>query len=44
MPKIIYTQNQINEIETNKYVEKCITKQIRFTNEFKIEVLKLVDK
>ena len=44
MPKIIYTQKQINEIETNKYVEKCTPKQIRFTNEFKIEILKLVDK
>lgn len=44
MSKITYTQSQINEIETNKYVEKCTTKQIRFTNEFKIELLKLADK
>lgn len=44
MSKIIYTHSQIKEIETNKYVEKCTTKQIRFTNEFKIELLKLADK
>lgn len=44
MSKITYTQSEINEIETNKYVEKCTTKQIRFTNEFKIELLKLADK
>jgi len=44
MSKIIYTKSQIKEIESNKYVEKCTTKQIRFTNEFKIELLKLADK
>ena len=44
MTKIIYTDSQIKEIETNKYVEKCTTKQIRFTNEFKIELLTLSDK
>ena len=44
MSKIMYTESQIKEIESNKYVEKCTTKQIRFTNKFKIEVLKLVDK
>lgn len=44
MSKIIYSQSQIKELENNKYVEKCTTKQIRFTNEFKIEVLKLSDK
>lgn len=41
MSKIIYTNSQIEELEKNKYVEKCTTKQIRFTNEFKIELLKL---
>lgn len=44
MTKIIYTESQIKEIELNKYVEKCTTKQIRFTNEFKVELLKLADK
>ena len=44
MSKIIYTESQIKEIELNKYVEKCTTKQIRFTNECKVEVLKLADK
>ena len=44
MSKIIYTEFQIIEIEANKYVEKCTPKQIRFTNEFKIELLKLGDK
>lgn len=44
MSKINYTIFQIKELETNKYVEKCTTKQIRFTNEFKIELLKLTDK
>jgi len=44
MSKIIYTKSQIKEISSNKYVEKCTTKQIRFTNECKIEVLKLADK
>ena len=43
MTKIIYTESQIKEIELNKYVEKCTTKQIRFTNEFKVELLKLWD-
>jgi len=44
MTKINYTETQIKEIESNKYVEKCTTKQIRFTNEFKVELLKLADK
>lgn len=44
MTKIIYTESQIKEIESNKYVEKCTTKQIRFTNEFKVELMKLSDK
>jgi len=44
MSKTIYNEIQIKEIEANKYVEKCTTKQIRFTNECKIEVLKLADK
>jgi hypothetical protein len=44
MSKITYTESQIKEIESNKYVEKCTTKQIRFTNKCKIEVLKLADK
>lgn len=44
MTKINYTESQIKEIESNKYVEKCTAKQIRFTNEFKIELLTLADK
>jgi len=44
MTKTTYTESQIKEIKSNKYVEKCTTKQIRFTNEFKIELLKLADK
>jgi len=44
MTKIIYTESQIKEIQVNKYVEKCRTKQIRFTNECKVEVLKMADK
>lgn len=44
MSKIIYTESQIKEIELNKYVEKCTIKQIRFTDKFKIELLKLADK
>jgi transposase len=44
MTKIIYTKSQIKEIEANKYVEKCTPKQIRLTNEFKVELLKIGDK
>jgi len=44
MTKINYTETQIKEIESNKYVEKCTTKQIRFTNEFKVKLLKLAYK
>lgn len=44
MTKINYTEFQIKEIEANKYVEKCTKKQIRFTNEFKVELMKLSDK
>jgi len=44
MSKINYTESQIKEIESNKYVEKCTKKQIRFTDEFKIELLRLADK
>ena len=44
MSKLEYSAVQIKEIESNKYVEKCTSKQIRFTNECKIEVLKLADK
>ena len=44
MTKIIYTESQIKEIESNKYVEKCTSKQIRFTNEFKVELLTQADK
>lgn len=43
MSKLEYSAVQIKEIESNKYVEKCTSKQIRFTNECKIEVLKLAD-
>ncbi len=43
MSKLSYTKVQIKELESNKYVKKCTTKQIRFTNEFKIELLKLVN-
>ncbi|MCP4522687.1 MAG: hypothetical protein GY828_00545 [Candidatus Gracilibacteria bacterium] len=44
MVAIKYTASQIKELERNKYVEKCTGKQIRFTNECKIEVLKRADK
>jgi len=44
MAEIKYTEEQIKELESNKYVEKCTGKQIRFTNECKIEVLKMTDK
>jgi hypothetical protein len=43
MTNIIYTESQRQEIERNQYVEKCTPKQIRFTNECKIEVLKMAD-
>ena len=43
MTNIIYTESQRQEIERNQYVEKCNPKQIRFTNECKIEVLKMAD-
>lgn len=43
MSKVIYSWSQIKEIEKNQYVEKCTSKQIRFTSECKIEVLKLAD-
>lgn len=41
MAVIQYNQAQIKELESNKYVEKCTSKQIRFINECKIEVLKI---
>lgn len=44
MAEFKYTETQIKELEWNKYVEKCTGKQIRFTNECKIEVLKMADK
>lgn len=44
MSEIKYSASQIKELESNKYVEKCTGKQIRFTNECKIEVLKMADK
>ena len=43
MAEVKYSESQIKELEWNKYVEKCTGKQIRFTNECKIEVLKLAD-
>jgi hypothetical protein len=43
MSKLEYSAAQIKELESNKYVEKCTSKQIRFTDECKIEVLKLAD-
>ena len=43
MSKIDYTPAQIIELESNKYVEKCTPKQIRFTNECKVAVLKLAE-
>ena len=44
MSKIIYSTVQMKELESNKYVEKCTSKQIQFTDTFKIELLKLSDK
>lgn len=29
-----YTESQIKEIQANKYVKKCTTKTIQFTDEF----------
>ena len=43
MTKITYTEYQRQELELNQYVERCTLKQIRFTNECKIEVLKLAE-
>lgn len=40
MSKIEYSELQRTELEKNIYVEKCTTKQIRFTNDFKIELIK----
>ncbi len=42
MSKIIYSTVQIKELESNKYVEKSNSKQIRFTDTFKIVLLKII--
>lgn len=40
MSKIEYSESQRLELEKNIYVEKCTAKQIRFTSEFKTELIK----
>ena len=44
MAKIKYTQFQISELKQNKYVKDCTEKYITFTDEFKMKVLKWVEK
>ncbi len=44
MAKIKYTAEQIKELKKNKYVKDCTEKYITFTDEFKMKVLKWVDK
>ena len=41
MVSIKYTENQINDLRKNKYVKSCTNKNINFTQECKIKVLKL---
>lgn len=44
MAKIKYNESQIEELQQNKYVKDCTEKYITFTDEFKMKVLKWVDK
>jgi len=41
MREIKYKNEQIKELENNKYVKSCTNKNINFTKEFKIKVLEL---
>ena len=40
MAKVKYTEEQIKELENNKYVKRCTNKNITFTKEFKLELIK----
>lgn len=44
MAEIKYSETQIEELKQNKYVKDCTQKYITFTDEFKILVLKWVQK
>lgn len=44
MAEIKYNEAQISELNLNKYVKSCTNKNINFTTEFKLEVLKLSKK
>lgn len=44
MARIKYTQDQITELKSNKYVKECSEKYISFTDEFKIKVIKWIDR
>lgn len=44
MAKIKYTREQIKELKENKYVKDCSEKYLTFTDEFKMKVLKWVEK
>lgn len=44
MANIKYSEAQIKELKENKYVKDCTEKYITFTDEFKIKVLKWVNK
>lgn len=39
-----YSKEQIELLKTNKFVKDCTLKYITFTDEFKIEVMKLDNK
>jgi hypothetical protein len=40
MAEIKYSNEQIQELKSNKYVKDCTEKYLSFTDEFKILVLK----
>lgn len=44
MAEIKYNEAQIEELKNNKYVKSCTNKNINFTLEFKLEVVKLSKK
>lgn len=41
MSEIKYNNEQINELESNKYVKSCTNKNVNFTKECKLKVLEL---
>ena len=43
MKKTIYTPEQIEVLKSNQYVKECTSKYISFTDECKINALKLDD-